>query len=365
MSTTIEPGSLDESLRGTLWSGIAPSLAAVEQRLRAELTSRCPEVDELVRYSGQLGGKRLRPALVLLAADSVGNLGPDHVVLGTVVEMIHTATLIHDDVIDEADTRRHLATARARWDNQASVLLGDFLFSHAFYLASTLGSTVACRWIGQATNRVCEGEMRQKFRRGTWDLAEAEYLEIIESKTAALCEVSCRLGAHFAGATREREQELAEYGRLLGIAFQIADDLLDVVGDESIVGKSLGTDLQQQKPTLPLLRALAAVPDTRRKELLAWLSSPVEGLEATIDSHLKRPSATPDSTGLNSAVRGELAARRDAVRQLLESTGAAESARQTARQYAASAAEIIERLPNSGSRAVLLRLAEFVVDRPH
>ena len=207
--------------------------------------------------------------------------------------------------------------------------------------------------------------MRQKFRRGTWDLAESEYLEIIESKTAALCEVSCRLGAHFAGATREREHELAEYGRLLGIAFQIADDLLDVVGDESVVGKSLGTDLQQQKPTLPLLRALAAVPEVRRKELLAWLSSPVEGLEAPVDSQQKRHATTRDAAVLDSAVRAELAVRRDAVRELLDSTGAAESARQTARQYAASAAELIERLPASGSRTVLLRLAEFVVDRPH
>lgn len=368
MSTTVEPGSLDESLRGRLWAGIAKPLAAVEQRLHAELTSRCAEVDPLVRYSAQFGGKRLRPALLLLAADSLGSIGDDHVVLGTVVEMIHTATLIHDDVIDEADTRRHLATVRARWDNQTSVLLGDFLFSHAFFLASTLGSTVACRWIGQATNRVCEGEMRQKLSRGAWDLGEAEYLEIVEAKTAALCEVSCRLGAHFAGATTEQVNDLAEYGRLLGIAFQIADDLLDVVGEESVVGKSLGTDLEQQKPTLPVLRALAALSPSRRDELRTWLCRPTEQRPTG-----QRPTGQwPTGQGVTQQAeersfdaRRDLARRREVVRSVIEETGAAESARQTAREHAAAAAEIVERLPVSQSRTILLRLAEFVVDRPH
>ena len=170
--------------------------------------------------------------------------------------MIHTATLVHDDVIDHAGLRRHLATVNTRWDNEASVLLGDFLFSHAFYLASTLDSPLACQAIGRATNIVCEGEMRQKGSRAEFSLDEATYLQILDAKTAELCACCCELGAHFSGAQASAIRRLAAYGRNLGIAFQVADDLLDVLGDEATVGKSLGTDFAQQKPTLPVIRAL-------------------------------------------------------------------------------------------------------------
>ena len=139
------------------------------------MRSNYPFVDELVRYGCLLGGKRLRPALLLLAAKATGQVTDDHLTLAAVVEMIHTATLVHDDVLDEASVRRHLATVNARWDNEASVLLGDFLFSHAFYLASTLESTLACRLIGRSTNIVCEGEMRQKGSRADFSLDEASY----------------------------------------------------------------------------------------------------------------------------------------------------------------------------------------------
>ena len=177
--------------------------------------------------------------------------------LAAVVEMIHTATLVHDDVLDEASLRRHRETINARCDNEASVLVGDFLFTHAFYLASSLETTFACQTIGRATNIVCEGELRQIHSRGNFALTEAEYLAIIEAKTAELCACCCRLGAHYAGATPHVEDALDRFGRNLGIAFQIADDLLDLVGDEDSMGKSLGTDLEKQKPTLPLIRLLA------------------------------------------------------------------------------------------------------------
>ena len=186
--------------------------------------------------------------------------------------MVHTATLVHDDVLDEASVRRHLATVNARWDNEASVLLGDFLFSHAFYLASTLESTLACQMIGRATNVVCEGEIRQMGSRGDFALDEATYFEIIDAKTAALCACCCQLGAHFAGASESLTQRLTQFGRKLGIAFQIADDLLDVVGNETTVGKSLGTDLEKQKPTLPLIRALQTADDAQRASILAVLN---------------------------------------------------------------------------------------------
>ena len=174
----------------TLYAPIAAELAEVEALLKAELCSDYPFVDELVRYGCLLGGKRLRPALLLLTAKAVGGrVQSEHITLGTVVEMIHTATLVHDDVLDEAHMRRHLATVNARWDNEASVLLGDFLFTHAFYLASTLDSVLGCRLIGRATNIVCEGELRQKGSRGNFDLSEVEYLEIVEAKTAELTAV--------------------------------------------------------------------------------------------------------------------------------------------------------------------------------
>ena len=143
-------------------------MATIEQRLRSELSSKHPFVDELVRYGCLLGGKRLRPALLLLTGKALGTITPAHLTLATVVEMIHTATLVHDDVLDEAKVRRHLATVNARWDNESSVLLGDYLFTHAFHLASTLDTVIGCRVIGKATNIVCEGELLQKGSRGNF-----------------------------------------------------------------------------------------------------------------------------------------------------------------------------------------------------
>ncbi len=164
-----------------------------------------------------------------------GPAGPctaSHAVLAAVVEMIHTATLVHDDVLDEAVVRRHAATVNAEWGNETAVLLGDYLFTHAFHLAASLDSTRACRWIGHATNKVCEGEMQQVHHRGNLDLDEAAYFAIIEGKTAELTAVSCRLGAAYAGAPESTVAALDRYGRELGVAFQIADDVLDIWGDE-------------------------------------------------------------------------------------------------------------------------------------
>ena len=187
-----------------LYAPIATELAAAEELLRGELTSDDPFVDQLVKHAFRLGGKRLRPALVLLAAKAAGRVTRDHIVLAAVLEMIHTATLVHDDVLDEASLRRHRETINARNDNEASVLVGDFLFTHSFYLASSLETTYACRAIGHSTNIVCAGELRQIHSRGNFALSEADYLSIIEAKTAELCACCCRLGAHYAGAAPRR-----------------------------------------------------------------------------------------------------------------------------------------------------------------
>ena len=252
----------------TLYGPVAAEIEQSEAILRRELTSEYAQVDEMVGYGSWLGGKRLRPALLLLAAKSIGEVNDDHLTLAAVVEMIHTATLVHDDVLDGAQLRRHLETCNARWDNEASVLLGDYLFTHAFFLASTLNSTFACRTIGKATNKVCEGELRQIRSCHNFEMAEAEYIDIIDAKTAALCRCACRLGAHFSGASDEMVLSLTDYGRNLGIAFQIIDDLLDIIGDEAEMGKSLGTDLDQHKPTLPLIHVLRHVSVEERDNVI-------------------------------------------------------------------------------------------------
>ena len=184
-----------------VYAPIAAELAEAERIFEAELGSRFPFVQQLVDHCADFRGKRLRPALVLLTGKACGAINPAHPVLAAVVEMIHTATLVHDDILDEAVVRRHAATVNAEWGNETAVLLGDYLFTHAFHLAASLESTLACRWIGRATNLVCEGEMQQVHNRGNLDLDEDAYFAIIRGKTAELTAVSCRLGAHYAGAS--------------------------------------------------------------------------------------------------------------------------------------------------------------------
>jgi octaprenyl-diphosphate synthase len=316
----------------TLFASIQDDLVAVEQLLCDELRSDAPFVDELLKYGCLLGGKRLRPALLLLSGKAVGSITDEHRVLAAVVEMIHTATLVHDDVLDDASMRRHVATVNSRWDNQTSVLLGDFLFTHAFYLASTLGSTFACRTIGRATNIVCEGELRQIATRGDFLLDETEYLAIIEAKTAELCACCCRLGAHYAGATADVVDRLIRYGRALGIAFQIMDDLMDLVGDETASGKSLGTDLDKQKPTMPLIHALQCASAPERKEILHLFNG--KNGQGTFHADLMT---------------------------WLDRFDALNVARKKARLYASQAREQLDALPASPTVDVLHELAEFVV----
>lgn len=317
---------------GALFGSIRHDLVKVEELLRAQLRNADPYVDQLVKHGFRLGGKRLRPALLLLAAVAAGGVGPAHLTLAVVMEMIHTATLVHDDVLDEATLRRHLDTVNARWGNKPSVLLGDFLFSHAFFLSATLDDAEACRLIGRATNVVCEGEMRQINSRGRLELSEAEYLSIIDAKTAELCACCCELGAHFAGADVATRRALVDYGRNIGIAFQIVDDLLDLEGAEDVTGKSLGTDLEQLKPTLPIIRLLAQLQPGERADVETLLTS--------------------------SAGR-----RRELIEPWLQRTDALDYARESAEKYAETAQAALEVLPASEARDTLHRLADAVVRR--
>jgi octaprenyl-diphosphate synthase len=271
MSTIQQPPvDLQQTLAG-LYASVGRELRRVDARLLDELKSDHPQADAVIRHGIRLSGKRLRPALLLLAGQAVGPLRDEHITLAAVVEMIHMATLVHDDVLDEAALRRHEDTVNARWNNETSVLLGDFLFTHAFYLASTLESTYACRTIGRATNIVCDGELRQTVTSGDVNLSEDDYLAIVEAKTAELCACACELGAHYAGGDPETVARLAAFGRNLGIAFQIADDLLDLEGSETATGKSLGTDLAKHKMTPPLIHARDALEPRERKSFLAAL----------------------------------------------------------------------------------------------
>jgi len=311
---------------------IRAELDEVEQILRDELHSRYPFVDRLVKHGFRLGGKRLRPALLLLSGQACGELAPEHRSLAAAVEMIHTATLIHDDVLDEATLRRHLDTINARWDNEASILLGDYLFTRALCMASSLDTTYACRTIGEATRTMCEGELRQVESRGDYDLIEDDYLDIIANKTAALCACCCRLGAHYAGADAEQREIFGRFGRKLGIAFQIVDDVLDLLGDEATTGKSLGTDLIKQKPTLPLIRLLSQVGPEERAGLVAVLSR--------ADDH-----------------------HREALKPWLERSDAMAYAQQKARWYVERAAEELHQAPETPAREALRQVADFVINR--
>src|SRR5262245_5920664 len=239
---------------------IAADLEEVERLLARSLRNNRHRVAEAVDHVRHSRGKRLRPVLLLLAARACGKVVPAHHTLGAVVEMIHSATLVHDDVLDSARIRRRIATVNALWGTKTSVLLGDYLFTHAFHLASTIDAR-ACQLIGAATDRVCEGELCQVLQAGNLDLTEADYFDVIDGKTAELTSCCCRLGAQYAGAPTETVEALARFGRYVGQAFQIADDLLDLVGDEKATGKSLGTDLDQGKLTLPLIHLLNAAPE--------------------------------------------------------------------------------------------------------
>ncbi len=317
-----------------LYAPIQVGLQQVEEVFREVLRSKSPFVDDLVKYGFRLGGKRLRPALLLLSGLACGTLGANHILLAAAVEMIHTATLIHDDVLDEATIRRHLDTVNARWDNETSVILGDYLFTRALCLASSVDDVFASRELHDASRLMCEGELRQIESRGDYSLTEEQYYDIVRGKTAALTASCCRLGSHFSAADSEVETALIDYGLHLGVAFQIADDLLDVAGDEDKVGKSLGTDLLKQKSTLPVIRLLEQASPETRKRLLAQLHGS--------DNH-----------------------RRETLRPYWDNSDSLVYAREKAIVFSQLAVQQLDVLPPSPARDSLAGLAEFVVSRQH
>lgn len=235
---------------------IADDMLEVDAVIARRLDSGVPLVGEVSRYIISAGGKRLRPALLLLVSRALGYEGPQRFNLAAVVEFIHTATLLHDDVVDESTLRRGRATANESFGNPASVLVGDFLYSRAFQMMLDAGQMRIMEILADATNVIAEGEVLQLMNMHDAALDEAAYLRVIRSKTAKLFEASARLGAVLAQAGPALEQTCADYGQALGTAFQVIDDVLDYDGDAVVMGKNLGDDLREGKATLPLIAAM-------------------------------------------------------------------------------------------------------------
>lgn len=321
------------SALASLTDCVATQLQDVDRLFHKELGSSLACVNVLVKHVSRFRGKMLRPCLVLLTGRACGKVTEAHTLIATVVEMVHMATLVHDDVLDDAELRRKGATINHLKGNEAAVLLGDYLISHSYHLCSSLDSQYASRVIGRTTNEVCEGELLQIDNRNHYDLNEETYLEIIKRKTAVLCATCCGLGAKFAGADDERVALMETFGLSLGMAFQIQDDILDLVGDINTVGKTLGSDIEKGKMTLPMIHFLRTVPAEHRALLRSLLVS-------------------------------READKVERIRNLILPSQSIAYASGRARQLVDRARSCLADLPESEARRSLDTMAEFVVTRP-
>ena len=260
---------------------VETDMQAVDDLITSRLQSDVVLVNQLSHYIINSGGKRLRPMLALLMARACGYEGEKHVDVAAIVEFIHTATLLHDDVVDESDMRRGKETANNVWGNQAAVLVGDFLYSRAFEMMVDVDQMRVMSIMAQTTNIIAEGEVLQLLNINDADTSEARYFEVIYSKTAKLFEAACQLGAVLAGLSEEQEKAVAQYGVHLGTAFQLVDDILDYIADSEEMGKNVGDDLAEGKPTLPLIRAMQVSLENNEAEDAALIRSAIEegGLE--------------------------------------------------------------------------------------
>jgi len=307
-------------------------MAAVDAVIRDRLSSDVVLVNQLSHYIIDAGGKRLRPILALLAARAYGYEGTTHHLLAAIVEFIHTATLLHDDVVDESDLRRGRETANALFGNAASVLVGDFLYSRAFEMMVDVDDMRVMAILANTTNVIAEGEVMQLMNVHDADTTEQRYLEVIQCKTAKLFEAATRLGAVLCGRSEEEEQAMANYGMHLGTAFQLIDDVLDYSSDSEAMGKNVGDDLAEGKPTLPLIYAMAQ----GNEQQAALISKAIEqGGYDMIDE----------------------------VQAIIQQTGALEYTETMAQAEAERAIEQLAHLPDSEYKQALEQLARFSVHR--
>ncbi len=306
----------------------------VDAVIAQRLDSGVPLVGNVSHYIITAGGKRLRPALLLLCCGALQYQGTQRFNMAAVVEFIHTATLLHDDVVDDSALRRGRATANATFGNPASVLVGDFLYSRAFQMMVDAQSMRIMQVLADATNVIAEGEVMQLMNMHNAELDEAGYLQVIRSKTAKLFEASARVGAILAQGSAEQEEACAEYGQALGTAFQVIDDVLDYAGDAAVMGKSLGDDLREGKATLPLIAAM------------------------------QRGTAQETATVKQAIENGDLSMLEQVV-LIVKRTGALEVAREAARQEAMRAISAARKLPAGNHTDCLLQLASQLLERNH
>jgi octaprenyl-diphosphate synthase len=308
---------------------VQPFLEQVAVTLTEQIQAFDPEIAHYARYALTNQGKQLRPVLVVLSAGAAGEMNDSLVTVAAIIEMVHLATLVHDDIMDEAEIRRCRPTLAANWGNQLSVLVGDCLFAHALKLAASFPTPEVCRAVAAATNTVCAGEIRQTQQRRNVDLSRADYFQILQMKTAELFALSCELGAALSGGSPLFRSSLRRYGLALGTAYQIYDDCLDLFGSEAVVGKSLGTDLASGKLTLPVLVALENASPEDQRELSEYIQN-----------------WDPPSLAR--------------VLELLERYDAQADARAVTESYLEEARRAVMPLPESVSRAALLYLTEFL-----
>jgi octaprenyl-diphosphate synthase len=235
---------------------VADDFAELNHKVVAELHSQVPLIESIGHYIIEAGGKRMRPTLALLCARALGYSGTQHIDLATVIEFLHTATLLHDDVVDMSELRRGRPTANVKWDNPSSVLVGDFIYSRAFELLVRIGSMPIMDVMSSTTNRISEGEVLQLIHKKNPHTSEAAYLQVIKNKTAILFAAACSSAAILAGASVSIQQRLHSFGLEVGMAFQLIDDVLDYEGDAAVLGKNIGDDLAEGKPTMPLIYVL-------------------------------------------------------------------------------------------------------------
>jgi octaprenyl-diphosphate synthase len=254
-----------------VWESFRPELDEVEAQIQKHLDSHAPLINTVADHILSSGGKRIRPLLLILSARLFGYLEKDYLLLGSLIEFIHTATLLHDDVIDEADVRRGVKTARQVWGNRASILVGDYLYSQAMALIASFHNHAINEIMADACRKMAEGEVLQLCANSQPDLTEEAYLQIVEYKTATLVAASCKVGAIIGGASLEEQQALYRFGFNLGMAFQLADDRLDYSADHTRLGKSLGQDIRQGMITLPLLHLLQTCSPAEQ----AWLKEKI------------------------------------------------------------------------------------------
>jgi len=311
---------------------VQTQLEQVDERIRGSLRSEVSLVNDISSYIVDSGGKRLRPLLVILGAEAFGYQGRAHIDLAAIIEFIHTATLLHDDVVDASTLRRGRDTANALWGNQASVLVGDFLYSRAFQLMVAAGSMRIMEIMAETTNVIAEGEVLQLLNCNDPDTTEARYLDVIRCKTAKLFEAGAMMGAVLAARSSHDERNMATYGLQLGIAYQLVDDVLDYRGDAGEIGKNVGDDLSEGKPTLPLIHAM-------------------------------RAGSAAEAGVIAAAIRTGDRGTIERVVDIVESTGGIAYTARAARLAADWALAALSSAPESPYKAGLGQLAEFAVAR--